>query len=123
MALEKHRSPVDQPASALVQLQRPGQHRAVMLSRTLEQRVLSRQVAVVDADQALVAVQWVDIDNFIAGCDGDMANVRYRGDGLAGHVVKMLGSNLPVGADELGDAFGLAKRRAQLGLQRSTHTG
>ncbi|MNJ46305.1 hypothetical protein D3C77_414330 [compost metagenome] len=121
MALEKHRSPVDQPAPALVQLQRPGQHRAVVLSRPLQQRVLLRQVTVVDTDEALVAAQRVHIGHHIARRDGDMANVRDRGDGLAGHVVKVLGGDLPVRADQLGDAFGLAKRRTQLGLQGRTH--
>ncbi|MNF77677.1 hypothetical protein D3C84_598280 [compost metagenome] len=123
MPLEKNRAPVDQPATALVQLHGPCQHRAVVVARALQHRVLVRQVTVVDADDALVALDRIDIVNHIARRHRDMADMRYRGNGLACHVMKVLGADLAIGADQLGNAFGFAKGRAQLRLQGGAHPG
>ncbi|MNE27105.1 hypothetical protein D3C80_1205000 [compost metagenome] len=123
MPLEKHRTPVDQPAPALEQLHRAGQHRAVVVAGALQQRVLVRQLTVVHAQHALVAVQRVDVGDHIARGQGDMPDVRHRGDGLAGHVVKMLGADFAVGAQQLGNALGLTERRAQLRFDTGAHTG
>ncbi|MNT51612.1 hypothetical protein D3C72_1885850 [compost metagenome] len=77
MALEKHWPSIDQSSPALVHLHGTGQHRAVVVTGTLQHGVLIRQVTIVDADDALVALERVDIGNHITGCHGDMPNMRH----------------------------------------------
>ncbi|MNJ52054.1 hypothetical protein D3C77_473730 [compost metagenome] len=123
VAFDKYRAPIDQPSSSLIQLHRAGQHWTVVITGTLQHRVLIGQASIVDADNAHVALERIDIGDHIVGCHGDMANVRYRGNRLTSHVAKVLGTDRAIGADQLRNALGLTKSRAQLGFQRGANPG